>query len=175
MVLAAQWRASVLSLSLHPISLPLPLAVRVLLAIYAKLCICFTIRWQYMQSFAFALPSITARKGGSRPNRFASDKIRFASDKFGQNQNPGLPPVPAPACPIQGGKQLRCRGSVGHGIEFGRSSIFRLPTIFLLLVCRKNVSGAYIVSAHFWKENSNLVISIIDFVSFFNNFSSLVD
>ncbi len=38
---------------------------------------------------------------------------------------------------------------------------------FLLLVCRENVSGAYIVSAHFGKRHINLVIPIIDFVSYF--------
>ena len=47
------------------------------------------------------------------------------------------------------------------------SQFFWLPAIFLLLVCRKNVSGAYIVSAHFGKQHINLVIPIIDFVSFF--------
>jgi hypothetical protein len=47
------------------------------------------------------------------------------------------------------------------------SQIFWLPAIFLLLVCRKNVSGAYILSAHFGKQHINLVIPIIDFVSFF--------
>jgi hypothetical protein len=47
------------------------------------------------------------------------------------------------------------------------SQFFRLPAIFLLLVCQKNVSGAYIVSAHFGKQHINLVIPIIDFVSFY--------
>jgi hypothetical protein len=37
----------------------------------------------------------------------------------------------------------------------------------LLLVCRKHVSGAYIVSARFGKQHINLVIPIIDFTSFF--------
>jgi hypothetical protein len=47
--------------------------------------------------------------------------------------------------------------------------LFWLPAIFLLLVCQKNVSGAYIlvVSAHFGTQHINLVIPIIDFVSFF--------
>ncbi len=44
---------------------------------------------------------------------------------------------------------------------------FRLPAIFLLLICWKNVSGAYTVSAHFGKQHINLVIPIIDFVSFY--------
>jgi hypothetical protein len=48
---------------------------------------------------------------------------------------------------------------------------FWLPANFLLLVCRKNVSGAYIVSAHFGKQHINLVNPIIDF----SRFSSLVD
>jgi hypothetical protein len=47
------------------------------------------------------------------------------------------------------------------------SQFIRLPAKFLLLVCQKNVSGAYIVSAHFGKQHINLVIPIIDFVSFF--------
>ncbi len=50
-------------------------------------------------------------------------------------------------------------------------SIFWLPENFLQLVCRKNVSGTYIVSAHFGEQHINLVITIIDFISF----SSLVD
>jgi hypothetical protein len=37
----------------------------------------------------------------------------------------------------------------------------------LLLVCRENESGAYKVSAHFGKQNINLVIPIIDYISFF--------
>jgi hypothetical protein len=36
-----------------------------------------------------------------------------------------------------------------------------------LLVCRKNVSCAYVAFAYFGKQNINLVIPIIDFVSFF--------
>ncbi len=47
------------------------------------------------------------------------------------------------------------------------SPFFRLPAIFLLLVCQKNVSGGYIVSAHLGKQHINLVIPIIGFVSFF--------
>jgi hypothetical protein len=45
--------------------------------------------------------------------------------------------------------------------------LFWLPANFLLLVCRKNVPGAYIVSAHFGKQHINLVNPIIDFISFF--------
>ncbi len=47
------------------------------------------------------------------------------------------------------------------------SQLFWLPTNVLLLVCRKNVSGAYIVSAHFGKQHTNLVIPIIDLISVF--------
>ncbi len=47
------------------------------------------------------------------------------------------------------------------------SQFFRLPANLLLLVCQENVSGAYIVSAHFGKQHINLVIQIIDFLSFF--------
>jgi hypothetical protein len=36
-----------------------------------------------------------------------------------------------------------------------------------LLVCRKNVSGAYIVSACFGKQHMNLVNPVIDYTSFF--------
>jgi hypothetical protein len=44
---------------------------------------------------------------------------------------------------------------------------FLLPANFLLLVCRKNVSGANIVSAHFGKQHINMAIPIIDYNSVF--------
>jgi hypothetical protein len=47
------------------------------------------------------------------------------------------------------------------------SQFFWLPINFLLLVCWKNVSGTYIVSAHFGKQHINLVIPIIDYILFF--------
>jgi hypothetical protein len=42
-----------------------------------------------------------------------------------------------------------------------------LPANFLLLVCQKNVSGAYIVSAHFGKQHISLVTPITDYISFY--------
>jgi hypothetical protein len=47
--------------------------------------------------------------------------------------------------------------------------LFWLPAIFLLLVCRKNVSGAYIVSAHLGKQHIDLVIPIIDSIGRLTN------
>jgi hypothetical protein len=47
------------------------------------------------------------------------------------------------------------------------SQFFWLPANCLLLVCRKNVSGAYIVSACFGKQHINLVNPIIDYTSIF--------
>jgi hypothetical protein len=46
-------------------------------------------------------------------------------------------------------------------------NFFGCQQTFLLLVCRKNVSGAYVVSAHFGKQQINLVNPIIDFTSLF--------
>ncbi len=46
-------------------------------------------------------------------------------------------------------------------------SFFGCQQSFCCSFVEKNVSGAYIVSAHFGKQHINLVIPIIDFVSFF--------
>jgi hypothetical protein len=46
-------------------------------------------------------------------------------------------------------------------------NFFRCQQSFCCSFVEKNVSGAYIGSAHFGKQHINLVIPIIDFVSFF--------
>jgi hypothetical protein len=47
------------------------------------------------------------------------------------------------------------------------SQLFWLPATLLLLVCPKNVSGGYKVSARFGKQHNNLVNPIIDYTLFF--------